>query len=76
MFTAHRNPHVEETINVRTPAIIGRSYTETKPHRYWVMSLKGRWSPPYQATENGARSSIPACARGDERNISDHTIIG
>ena len=43
--------HIEETINVRTPAIIGRSYTETKPRRYWVMPLKGRWSPPYQATE-------------------------
>ena len=43
--------YVEETINIRTPAIIGRSYTETKPRRYWVMPLKGRWSPPYQATE-------------------------
>ena len=28
--------YVEETINVRTSAIIGRSYTETKPRRYWV----------------------------------------
>ena len=42
---------IEETINIRTPAIIGRSYTETKPRRYWVMPLKGRWSPPYPATE-------------------------
>ena len=42
---------LEETINIRTPAIIGRSYTETKPRRYWVMPLKGRWSPPYPATE-------------------------
>ena len=42
---------VEETINIRTPTIIGRSYTETKPLRYWVMPLKGRWSPPYPATE-------------------------
>ena len=38
---------LEETINTWTPAIIGRLYTETKP-------LKGRWSPPYLATENGA----------------------
>ena len=25
---------VQKTINIRTPAIIGRSYTETKPRRY------------------------------------------
>ena len=42
---------LEEVIDVRTPAIIGRSYTKTKPCRYWVMPLKGRWSPPYPATE-------------------------
>ena len=42
---------IEEVIDVRTPAIIGRSYTKTKPCRYWVMPLKGRWSPPYPATE-------------------------
>ena len=44
-------PHVEEIINIRTPAIIGRSYTGTKSRRYWVIPLKGRWSPPYPATE-------------------------
>ena len=32
-------------------AIIGHLYTETKPRRYWVMPQKGRWSPPYPATE-------------------------
>ena len=43
--------YVEETIHIQTPAIIGRSYTETKLRRYWVVPLKGRWSPPYPATE-------------------------
>ena len=42
---------VEETIKIRTPAIVGRSYTETKPRRYGVMPLKGRWGPLYPATE-------------------------
>ena len=36
-----------ETIDIRTPAIIGRSYTETKPCRYSVKPRKGRRSPPY-----------------------------
>ena len=45
------NSTLEETINIRTPAIIGRSYTEAKSRRYWVIPLKGRWSPPYLATE-------------------------
>ena len=49
--TAPRLKMVEEVIDVRTLAIIGRSYTKTKPRRYWVMPLKGRWSPPYPATE-------------------------
>ena len=31
---------VEETINIRTPVIIGRSYTETKPRRYWVYATE------------------------------------
>ena len=40
---------LEETINIRTPAIIGRSCTETKPRRYSVTPRKGRRSPPYSA---------------------------
>ena len=50
---------LEETINIRTPAIIGRSYTETKPRRYSVMPRKGRRSPPYPATEKWSSSVNP-----------------
>ena len=38
-------------LDIELSAIIGLSYTETKPRTYWVMPLKGRWSPPYPATE-------------------------
>ena len=54
-----KNKQVEETINTRTPAIIGRSYTETKPRRYSVMPRKGRRSPPYPATEKWSPSVNP-----------------
>ena len=47
---------VEETINIRTPAIIGRSYTEAEPRRYPVMPRKGRQSPPYPMTEKWSSS--------------------
>ena len=33
---------LEETINIRTPAIIRRSYTETKPRRYSKLAIIGR----------------------------------
>ena len=46
-------------LNIRTPAIIGRSYTETKLHRYSVMPQKGRRSPPYTATEKWSSSVNP-----------------
>ena len=41
------------------PAIIGRSYTETKPCRYPVMPWKGRWSPLLLATEKCSPSVNP-----------------
>ena len=39
MFPLDRVGMVE---NIQTPVIIGHSYMETKPHRYWVMPLNGR----------------------------------
>ena len=56
VFVSHVVLEIEETINIRTPAIIGRSYTETKPRRYSVMPRKGRRSPPYPATEKWSSS--------------------
>ena len=55
---------VEEVIDVRTPAIIGRSYMDTKPCRYWVMPLKGRWRPPYPATEKWSSIVNPCLCKG------------
>ena len=52
-----RSHSIEETINIRTPAIIGRLYTETKPRRYWVMPLKGRWSTPQRPRKLRGRIS-------------------
>ena len=55
---------MEEVIDVRTRAIIGRSYTETKLRRYWVMPLKGKWSPPYPATEKWSSIVNPRLCKG------------
>ena len=51
VYMAMFSPQIEETINIRTPAIIRRSCMETKARRYWVMPLNGKWSLPYPATE-------------------------
>ena len=49
--------HSRVTIHNRTPAIIGRSYTETKLRRYLVMLQKG--SPPFPVTEKWSSSVSP-----------------
>ena len=50
------HPYIEEIINIRTPAIIGCSYTETKPRRSWVMPLKGRCR---ELLQKGSRKRRP-----------------